>query len=92
MPTISESDLLNLSVPVTDEKTRAKTLERIEAVLNEEKVLSTQLNDISKRADALLAKAKSNIFDLLDDKKFTVMSAEAEELKQAMKQIEEALQ
>ena len=33
-----------------------------------------------------------NIFDLLDDKKYAVMAAEAEELKQAMRQIEEALQ
>lgn len=92
MPTISEDDLLELSVPVSNELQRFRTLEQVERLINYEKKLAIQLNEISNRAEALLKKAKSNIFDLLDEEKFTDLSEEAENLEKKMQQVKEALQ
>jgi len=39
-----------------------------------------------------LSEAKSNIYDLLDDDKFSAMAFKAKEIERAMTNIEEALQ
>jgi type I restriction enzyme S subunit len=92
MPTISEADFMQLAVPVTDPETREKTLIEINKVLEEERQLTIQLEQISEQIEQLLSDAKSNIFDLLDDEKFSTMSTRAMEIESAMDQIEEALQ
>ena len=92
MPTISEADFMQLAVPVTDPETREKTLIEINKVLEEERQLTIHLEQISEQIEQLLSDAKSNIFDLLDDEKFSTMSTRAMEIESAMDQIEEALQ
>jgi type I restriction enzyme S subunit len=92
MPTISEADFMQLAVPVTDPETREKTLIEINKVLEEERQLTIQLEQISEQIKQLLSDVKSNIFDLLDDDKFSAMSTRAMEIESAMDQIEEALQ
>jgi len=92
MPTISETDFMQLAVPVTNSDTREKTLIEISKVLKEERQLTIQLEQISEQIERLLSKAKSNIFDLLDDDKFSAISARAMGIEKAMGKIEEALQ
>ena len=92
MPTISENDILQLSVPATDFDSRAKVLEEIRNALSEGHHLAKKLSAISDQIKALTAKAKSNIFDLLDDDKFSAMSARAMNIEADMGKIEEALQ
>lgn len=83
---------MQLAVPVTDPETREKTLIEINKVLEEERQLTIQLEQISEQIKQLLSDVKSNIFDLLDDDKFSAMSTRAMEIESAMDQIEEALQ
>jgi type I restriction enzyme S subunit len=92
MPTISENDFMQLAVPVTNSKTRAKTSQEISGILSEGHRLAKRLEEISSQIQKLLSAAKSNIFDLLDDKKFSAMSAKAKELEGAMTKIKEPLQ
>jgi type I restriction enzyme S subunit len=92
MPTISQQDILNFAVPVTNPDAREKTLIEINKVLKEERQLTIQLEQISEQIEKLLSEAKSNIFDLLDDDKFSVMSARAMDIEAGMGKIEEALQ
>lgn len=83
---------MQLAVPVTDQETREKTIIEINKVLEEERKIIIQLEQISEQIEQLLSYAKSNIFDLLDDDKFSTMSTRAMEIESAMVQIEEALQ
>ncbi len=92
MPTISENDVLQLAVPATDFDSRAKVLEEIRNALSEGHHLARKLSAISDQIKALTAEAKSNIFDLLDDDKFSTMSARAMDIEADMGKIEEALQ
>lgn len=92
MPTISENDFLHLSVPVTDSEARERTLSEISKILLEEQRLAIHLDDISRQIQQLLSETKSNIFDLLDDDKFSGMSVKAKVIEEAMAKIEEALQ
>lgn len=91
MKRISLQDLLNISIPITNENTRKQTLEKIEKIISEEQELISLLDSISKQIDQLLSQAKSNIFDLLDDSKYSAMSTKAYELKEIMIRIEESL-
>ncbi|MCX9488564.1 hypothetical protein IG511_06555, partial [Vibrio cholerae] len=92
MPTISDTDFMHLAVPVTSPDTREKTLNEINKVLKEERQLTIQLEQISEQIEQLLSEAKSNIFDLLDDDKFSAISARAMVIENTMGKIEEALQ
>ena len=92
MPTISETDLMQIVVPVSNSNSRQKTLNEISKFLKEEQQLTNQLEQISTQTQQLLSEAKSNIFDLLDDNKFSAMSVRAREIETAMTKIEEALQ
>lgn len=92
MPTISENDVMQLAVPVTNSATRKTTLKEINKVLLAGYQLTIQLEQISKQIEQLLSEAKSNIFDLLDDDKFSAMSARSMDIEAAMGKIEEALQ
>lgn len=92
MPTISDTDFMQLVVPVTNSDAREESLIEISKVLKEEWQLTIQLEQISEQIEQLLSEAKSNIFDLLDDDKFSAMSARAMEIEAAMGKIEEALQ
>ena len=60
--------------------------------MNEERQLTIQLEQISEQIEQLLSEAKSNIFDLLDDDKFSAISARAMGIENAMGKIEEELQ
>lgn len=92
MPTISESDFLAIMVPVTNFETRKKTLLEIENILIEGRQLTWQLEDIGNQIEELIAKAKSNIHDLLDDAKYSAMSSRVNEIQAVMTQVEEVLQ
>lgn len=92
MPTISDTDFMQLAVPVTNSDARKTTLIEIDRVLNEERQLTIQLEQISEQIEQLLSEAKSNIFDLLDDDKFSDISARAMGIENAMAKIEEELQ
>lgn len=92
MPTISESDFMQLAVPVTNTETREVTLAEIKNVMGEERQITIQLEQIAWQIEKLLSQAKSNIFDLLDDDKFSAMSARAKDIEAAMAKVEEALQ
>jgi len=92
MPTISDTDFMQLAVPVTNSDARKTTLIEINRVLNEERQLTIQLEQISEQIEQLLSEAKSNIFDLLDDDKFSAISARAMGIENAMGKIEEELQ
>ena len=91
MPTISESDVMQLAVPVTNAETRSSTLLEIKSILSDGNKLAKQLEEISGQIQGLLSEAKSNIFDLLDDKKFSAISVKSNEIERAMAKIEEAL-
>ncbi len=91
MPTISEPDFMKLAVPVTNSDTRGKTLTQISSILKEERELTFRLEQISEQIQQLLSDAKSNIFDLLDDDRFSAMSARAQDLEAAMAEIENTL-
>jgi type I restriction enzyme S subunit len=92
MPTISENEFLQIAVPVTNPDTRAKTLFEIKKTLKEGQQLAIQLAEISSKIQQLLLNAKSNIFNLLDDHKFSVMSSRAKEIEEAMTKIEGVMQ
>jgi len=92
MPTISDTDFMQLAVPVTNSDARETTLIEINRVLKEERQLTIQLEQISEQIEQLLSEAKSNIFDLLDDDKFSAISARALGIEADMGKIEEALQ
>lgn len=92
MPTISENDVLQLTVPATDSDTRAEVLREIIRILSEGHNLAKRLSDISAQIRALMSDAKSNIFSLLDDDKYFEMSSKAREIEDAMRRVEEALQ
>ena len=92
MPTISDTDFMQLAVPVTNSDARETTLIEINRVLKEERQLTIQLEQISEQIEQLLSEAKSNIFDLLDDDKFSAISARAMGIENAMGKIEEKLQ
>jgi len=92
MPTISDTDFMQLAVPVTNSDARKTTLIEINRVLKEERQLTIQLEQISEQIEQVLSEAKSNIFDLLDDDKFSAISARAMVIENAMGKIEEALQ
>jgi restriction endonuclease S subunit len=92
MPTISDNDFMQLAVPVTNSDARETTLIEINRVLKEERQLTIQLEQISEQIEQLLSEAKSNIFDLLDDDKFSAISARAMGIENAMGKIEEELQ
>jgi len=83
---------MQLAVPITNSDAREKTLIEISKVLKEERQLTIQLEHISEQIEQLLSEAKLNIFDLLDDDKFSAMSARAMDIEAAMGKIEEALQ
>lgn len=92
MPTISDTDFMQLAVPVTDSDTRKNTLSEINKVLKDERQLTIRLEQIAEQIEKLLSEAKSNIFDLLDNKKFSAMSTKAVEIEATMAKIEETLQ
>jgi type I restriction enzyme S subunit len=92
MPTISDTDFMQIAVPVTNSDARETTLIEINRVLKEQRQLTIQLEQISEQIEQLLSEAKSNIFDLLDDDKFSAISARAMCIESAMGKIEEALQ
>lgn len=64
----------------------------INKVLKEQRQLTIQLEQISEKIEQLLSEAKSNIFDLLDDDKFSAITARAMDIEADMGKIEEALQ
>lgn len=92
MPTIGESDLLAIAIPVTNTETRNKTLSTITNIISEGRQLAKKLDAIANQIQELISEAKSNIFDLLHDEKFSAMSSKANEIQKDVVQIEEALQ
>lgn len=92
MPTISDADFVKLAVPVTNSDARERTLNEISKFLKEDQQLTIQLSQVSEQIEQLLSEAKSNIFDLLDDDKFSAMSVRAIGIEADMEKIEETLQ
>lgn len=92
MPTISESDLLSIAVPITDHKSREKTNNSVTRELQEEQQLIAKLDNISSSIDELLTNVKANIFALLGDQYFVSLSEKADKIKCAMADIDESLQ
>ncbi len=91
MPTISEVDVMAVVVPVTDPDLREQAVKAIETVLSDKKQLENHLNNILEQINNLLLGIKLNVFELLDDKKYSKISKQIARIELTMDRFEKAL-